>query len=309
MHCYSSSSQTCSSFGYGIQEDKTKIRGKGTGVGFIKQRTEEASDAENQSSPSAPLADKDIERGHDEVVQLPNKCCYISHEHREKLNRVEEVYESNENSSLLLSSRIAATGKEKDECSKKQQNLKQSVKVKLAINLTFWMNVVLFCLKTGAAFHSFSLSVIASTVDSFLDLLSGFVLFVASWFISGRNSGFNFPGGTSRIEPLAVLIFAVAMFTGSVKELYALSQNSCFSNTSSLSLNTATTQLIVESVDALINGGSEKTIDMVPISILGFTVVVKIVLWAICHAIDSSESVRVTTAVHHLPRLPLIDSI
>jgi hypothetical protein len=86
--------------------------------------------------------------------------------------------------------------------------------IKLAIHATFWVNVALFFMKSFASVESLSLSIIASTLDSFLDLLSGSVIFFASWIVNGRSREQKFPGGTSRIEPLAVLIFAVAMFTG-----------------------------------------------------------------------------------------------
>lgn len=86
--------------------------------------------------------------------------------------------------------------------------------VRMAIHATFWINVALFFAKTFASVESLSLSIIASALDSFLDLLSGSVIFFASWIVSSRSRELRFPGGTSRVEPLAVLIFAVAMFTG-----------------------------------------------------------------------------------------------
>jgi len=112
-----------------------------------------------------------------------------------------------------------------------------------------------------------SLSIIASTLDSFLDLLSGSVVFFAAWIITGSSVPYQFPGGTSRIEPLAVLIFAVAMFT-------------------------ATTQLLVRSVETLATGGSEVTMGWAPTAIIVLTIVVKILLWAYCRTVKGSESVE-----------------
>ena len=60
--------------------------------------------------------------------------------------------------------------------------------VKLATDLSFYTNILLFIAKIVAAVSSGSIAVLASTVDSFLDLLSGSIVWltVSSVAISSR---------------------------------------------------------------------------------------------------------------------------
>lgn len=57
---------------------------------------------------------------------------------------------------------------------------RQSKGVKVAIYGSFILNVLLFGLKIFAVVISGSLSAIASAIDSFLDLLSGSIVFITS---------------------------------------------------------------------------------------------------------------------------------
>ncbi|KVI10237.1 Cation efflux protein [Cynara cardunculus var. scolymus] len=63
-----------------------------------------------------------------------------------------------------------------------------------------------------ASIKSGSLAVIASTLDSFLDLLSGFIL----WFTSNamRNPNqYHYPIGKNRMQPVGIIVFATIMAT------------------------------------------------------------------------------------------------
>lgn len=53
---------------------------------------------------------------------------------------------------------------------------------RLAVKFSFWANIVLFGLKIVASLWSLSLSVIASTVDSLIDLLSGAIIYFSQLF-------------------------------------------------------------------------------------------------------------------------------
>ena len=79
--------------------------------------------------------------------------------------------------------------------------------VEVMVNLSFAANVFLLVIKLVAAFWSGSLSVIASTIDSFLDLFSGSILFIATC-LAKRSDTIKFPVGRTRLEPLGVLIFS-----------------------------------------------------------------------------------------------------
>ena len=70
-----------------------------------------------------------------------------------------------------------------------------------AIHVSNIANLVLFIAKVYASIESRSLAVIASTLDSFLDLLSGFIL----WFTSNamRNPNhYHYPIGKKRMQPV-----------------------------------------------------------------------------------------------------------
>ena|SRR3990167_1510759 len=112
----------------------------------------------------------------------------------------------------------------------------------------------------------------ASAFDSFLDLVSGAVIFVTD-YLSKKTPESNYPAGKSRFEPLGVLIFSAAMFT-------------------------ATFQLLLSSVETLITGDLELQIDLVTYIVLGTTIVLKFVLWLYCRTVGDSETVKALATDH-----------
>lgn len=72
------------------------------------------------------------------------------------------------------------------------------------------MNVTLFAVKLFAAIWSGSLAVAASALDSFLDLVSGGIVFVGDR-LRRRTDKMEYPVGREKIETVAVLLFAVVM--------------------------------------------------------------------------------------------------
>ncbi|KAK7313929.1 hypothetical protein VNO77_39135 [Canavalia gladiata] len=83
---------------------------------------------------------------------------------------------------------------------------------RLAINVSNAANLVLFAAKVYASIESKSLAVIASTLDSLLDLLSGFIL----WFTANamRNPNhYHYPIGKKRMQPVGIIVFASVMAT------------------------------------------------------------------------------------------------
>lgn len=72
---------------------------------------------------------------------------------------------------------------------------------RIAVHVSNVANLVLFMAKVYASIESRSLAVIASTLDSLLDLLSGFIL----WFTSNamRNPNqYHYPIGKKRMQPV-----------------------------------------------------------------------------------------------------------
>lgn len=72
---------------------------------------------------------------------------------------------------------------------------------RMAIYASNIANLVLFTAKVYASFESRSLAVIASTLDSFLDLLSGFILWFTAHAMRTPNQ-YRYPIGKKRMQPV-----------------------------------------------------------------------------------------------------------
>ncbi|CAO2826165.1 unnamed protein product [Amaranthus hypochondriacus] len=81
-----------------------------------------------------------------------------------------------------------------------------------AIRISNICNMVLFIAKVYASVRSGSLAIIASTLDSLLDLLSGFILWFTAFSMSTPNP-YQYPIGKKRMQPLGILVFASVMAT------------------------------------------------------------------------------------------------
>ncbi|XP_058783524.1 metal tolerance protein 10-like [Vicia villosa] len=90
---------------------------------------------------------------------------------------------------------------------------------KVAIYLSNIGNMVLFVAKVYASIQSRSLAVIASTLDSLLDLLSGFILWFTSYTMSKPNYD-KYPIGKNRMQPVGIVVFASVMATLGLQILF-----------------------------------------------------------------------------------------
>lgn len=140
-------------------------------------------------------------------------------------------------------------------------------KVKLAVRGSLCVNIVLLILKLITYIRSGSLAVLASLIDSFLDLFSGIVLLITAYLTAKEDDRDQYPTGKKAFEPLGVLIFSCAMFV-------------------------AASQLLQESITKLIDINSlGLDVDYVTIGSMAFVVVAKSILYLYCKAhSDISES-------------------
>ncbi|KAI3703159.1 hypothetical protein L6452_28915 [Arctium lappa] len=83
---------------------------------------------------------------------------------------------------------------------------------RMAIYVSNMANLVLFIAKVYASIESRSLAVIASTLDSLLDLLSGFILWFTSHAMRNPNQ-YHYPIGKNRMQPVGIIVFASVMAT------------------------------------------------------------------------------------------------
>ncbi|KAL8166804.1 hypothetical protein V2J09_008303 [Rumex salicifolius] len=94
----------------------------------------------------------------------------------------------------------------------KEEQEKLAKSETLAIRISNVANMVLFAAKVHASIQSGSLAIIASTLDSLLDLLSGFILWFTAFSMSTSNP-YQYPIGKKRMQPLGILVFASVMAT------------------------------------------------------------------------------------------------
>lgn len=72
---------------------------------------------------------------------------------------------------------------------------------RFAIHLSNAVNLILFASKVLASIESKSMAVIASTLDSLLDLLSGLILWFTAHAMKKPNH-YSYPIGKNRMQPV-----------------------------------------------------------------------------------------------------------
>jgi len=131
-----------------------------------------------------------------------------------------------------------------------------------AIRLSLGINCLLLVFKVAAYFRSGSLSVLASVVDSILDLCAGAVLVIAQYMASTHDQ-VQYPVGKRAFELLAILIFSSGMFV-------------------------AASQVIQESVATMANIDSQKLdLDALTIAVLVGVIVVKVLMMQYCRKLQA----------------------
>ena len=134
-------------------------------------------------------------------------------------------------------------------------------------------NILLLAVKIFVAMTSGSLSIVASMLDSLLDLLSGTIVLLTTWLM-GRKDYVKYPQGKTRMEPVGVIVVSCVM---------------CM-----VSLN-----VILESVKKFT--ADEKTppeMEKVDIILMSSVVVVKAGLWLLCRSVKGSGGVEALAQDH-----------
>ncbi|CAI5506750.1 unnamed protein product [Closterium sp. Naga37s-1] len=80
----------------------------------------------------------------------------------------------------------------------------------MAVQVSNGANVCLFIVKIIASIVSGSLAILASTLDSLLDLLCGFILWYTARTMR-RTNPYKYPIGKRRMQPLGIIVFACIM--------------------------------------------------------------------------------------------------
>ena len=137
-----------------------------------------------------------------------------------------------------------------------------------AVNINVIANVILLVAKGAAAMKSSSLSLIASLLDSALDLLCTVIVWTTNRLVSWRLSALarKFPVGRRRLEPIGILVFSIIMVISFL-------------------------QILQESVSRLLPEGdhSTATLPAIAISAMAGTVVLKGLIGLGCFRIKTTQ--------------------
>ncbi|KAI4284376.1 MAG: hypothetical protein L6R35_004929 [Caloplaca aegaea] len=150
----------------------------------------------------------------------------------------------------------------------REKRRKAERNAKWAININVIANVLLLAAKGIAAGYSSSLSLIASLVDSALDLLCTVIVWTTNKLVGWRIKRLRkkFPVGRRRLEPLGILVFSIIMVI-------------------------AFLQILQESVKKLLPGGPRAAPGLPPTAIgaLAATIVVKGIIWFGCIRVKTTQ--------------------
>lgn len=158
-------------------------------------------------------------------------------------------------------------------------------KARWAININVIANIVLLIAKAIAAGYSSSLSLIASLVDSALDLLCTGIIFTTSKLVQWKVARLRqkFPVGRRRLEPLGILVFSVIMIISFL-------------------------QILEESVTKLMADGPHEATLLPPIAIgaMAGTIGLKGIIWIGCYSIKTTQVQALAQGMYMSPFLLLI---
>ncbi|KAF2728937.1 hypothetical protein EJ04DRAFT_580982 [Polyplosphaeria fusca] len=150
----------------------------------------------------------------------------------------------------------------------RERRRKAARNAKWAININVVVNVLLLAAKGIAAIYSSSLSLIASLVDSALDLLCTLIIWTTNKIVGWKLLRLKkkFPVGRRRLEPLGILVFSIIMVVSFL-------------------------QVLQESVQQLLPGGKHETVTLPPAAIFGMvaTIVVKGIIWIGCARVKTTQ--------------------
>jgi cation diffusion facilitator family transporter len=155
---------------------------------------------------------------------------------------------------------------------KQSKNEALDRQVSWIINISLIVNILLFAFKVWAYILSNSLSIAASTVDSFLDLCVQVVIYISHDEKRSTDTK-RFPVGKSRFEPVGLIICAALMFIAGL-------------------------QLISSSFVSLW-WGADATIETTAVMVIILVIVLKSALWYYCYSQRKISDTVETLAFDH----------
>ncbi|GJJ69676.1 hypothetical protein EMPS_02024 [Entomortierella parvispora] len=147
--------------------------------------------------------------------------------------------------------------------------------IQLAINVSFVANIILVILKIWTVLLSDSLAVLASMIDSLMDLLSGAIIWYSARLRNNTSDEHRYPVGKARMEPLGIIVFAAVMVTSFM-------------------------QVMLQAFERLVAGSEEPPVDLgvIILTLLAVNIAVKFALWLWCRTMKDSSSVLALAQDH-----------
>ncbi|KAG0021598.1 hypothetical protein BGZ82_011292 [Podila clonocystis] len=139
----------------------------------------------------------------------------------------------------------------------------------------FIANIFLVILKVWAVLLSDSLAVLASMIDSLMDLLSGAIIWYSARLRNNTTDGHRYPVGKARMEPLGIIVFASVMVTSFM-------------------------QVMLQAFERLLAGSEEPPVDLgvIILILLALNILIKTALWLWCRTMKDSASVLALAQDH-----------
>lgn len=169
---------------------------------------------------------------------------------------------------------------EREKRQKSERSAKKAINVRLTCqsSKTYYLltysqinviaNIFLLAAKIVACFFSSSLSLIASTVDSALDLLCTIIVWTTNRLVQWRLASLQrrFPVGRRRLEPLGILVFSIFMILSFA-------------------------QILQESIEKLMPDGDHSTVSLGALAMgaMVATIVIKGIIWFGCIRIKTTQ--------------------
>lgn len=101
-----------------------------------------------------------------------------------------------------------------DAVDKMKDHQNQKSEARIAVNVSLFVNILLFCTKIYVYIDSFSLSVLVSLVDSIMDLLAQSVIYFTERNMLKQHS--KYPAGRTRLEPIGIMTVSTLMIVSTI---------------------------------------------------------------------------------------------
>mmetsp|Transcript_2481 Transcript_2481/g.5161 ORF Transcript_2481/g.5161 Transcript_2481/m.5161 type:complete len:406 (+) Transcript_2481:88-1305(+) len=220
---------------------------------------------------------KNLRKGDEELQLVPKRARKFYETQNDFLEELDELSFAF-GSSLETRRSSGEKGNSSGQVFEKEELKKAKRMGAFVVRLSFVANVCLLGTKAFATVITGSLVVLSSFLDSFLDLVSGLILFITS-SVARRRSPL-YPVGLKRMEPLGVVIFSAVMGMSAVWIIIEAARR-VISVLSDGSNNTAESG---EGETEVVGG---VFMDPLTLGLLGGVIVVKLVLWIVCRQVQS----------------------